>query len=95
MKLFARLQTEMMEEDRAVMRRVVEQAIHTGRLPAEALHTVEIRITPPSLKVRDERQEAEVYRIEHEAGILSPQTWSQLRGLDYEQERANWLAAGK
>jgi len=67
----------------------------SGHLPATALEEVELRIAAPSLKVRDERQEAEIHRLEHAAGILSPQTWSQLRGLDYEQEQQNRRTAGE
>jgi hypothetical protein len=40
--------------------------------------------------VRDALKEAETFRIEYQCGILSPQTWSQRRGLDYDQEQSNW-----
>jgi hypothetical protein len=43
----------------------------------------------PGLAVRDALAEAQAYKIEQEAGILSPQTWSQRRGLDYDQEQEN------
>jgi capsid protein len=89
MRFFARLQAELIEEDLAVMRRVVAHAAAAGRLPAEALAAVEIQAAPPSLKVRDERVETDVSRIEYESGILSPQTWSLRRGLDYDQEQRN------
>jgi hypothetical protein len=52
---------------------------------------VEIQAAPPSLKVRDERMETDISRIEYESGILSPQTWSLRRGLDYDQEQSNLL----
>jgi hypothetical protein len=39
-------------------------------------------------------QEARRFQIEHANGILSPQTWSQRLGLDYEQEQANITAHG-
>lgn len=89
MRMFARLQAELVADDLEVMRRVVEGAAAAGRLPQDVLSAVEILAVPPSLEVRDPRIEAEVFRIEHAAGILSPQTWSQRRGLDYEQEQAN------
>ena len=89
MRFFARLQAEMIEDDLAVMRRVVTNAANAGRLPTEALAQVEIQAAPPSLKVRDERVETDVCRIEFESGILSPQTWSLKRGLDYDQEQRN------
>jgi len=89
MKMFERLQASMMDEDRAVMWRVVENAIGAGALPAEAREVVEIQITPPSLLVRDQLRQAQVDRIAFSNGILSPQTWSQHLGLDYDQEQKN------
>jgi capsid protein len=89
MRFFARLQAEMIADDLAVMRRVVTHATAAGRLPGEALTQIEIQAAPPSLKVRDERVETDINRIEFESGILSPQTWSLRRGLDYEQEQKN------
>ncbi len=71
------------------MWRVLSDAVATGRLPSEALTDVEIQATGPSLEVRDPLKEAETYRIEFESGILSPQTWSQRSGLDYDQEQMN------
>lgn len=89
MRMFARLQAELAAEDLQVMRRVVRVAVTAGRLSEEALVDVEIQVGPPALAVRDPRSEAEALRIEHEQGILSPQTWSQRRGLDYDQEQRN------
>jgi hypothetical protein len=43
--------------------------------------------------MRDRAQEAQIYKLQHESGILSPQTWSILSGLDYDQEQANLRAA--
>jgi hypothetical protein len=94
LKFFERLQAEQIEEDLAVMWRVVEAAVDSGRLPREALVQIDIQSSPPSLAVRDHLREAQVYKLEHAAGILSPQTWSQKRGLDYDQEQANLAAHG-
>jgi capsid protein len=88
-RMFARLQASLVEDDLAVMWRVLENAAAAGRLPGEALTSIEIQSAPPTLEVRDPLKEAETYQIEHAAGILSPQTWSQRRGLDYDQEQAN------
>ena len=92
LKMFARLQADQMSADRAVMRRVIENAVAVGILPREALSEIAVHIAPPSLGVRDQLKDAETYRIEMEQGILSPQTWSQLRGLDYEREQQNIAA---
>lgn len=88
-RMFERLQHDMIVDDAEVMRRVIAAAVEANRLPAEALTQVDVKITPPSLAVRDELQDARRRRIEASEGILSPQTWSQLAGLDYDQEQAN------
>ena len=79
----------MIEQDRAVMWRVVDNAIAAGRLPHDVSDLVEIQIMPPSLHVRDQLQQAQVDRIAFDSGVLSPQTWSQHLGLDYDQEQKN------
>jgi hypothetical protein len=89
MKMFERLQASMIEQDRAVMWRVVDNAIAAGALPHNVRDIVEIQIMPPSLHVRDQLQQAKVDRIAFNKGILSPQTWSQHLGLDYDQEQKN------
>ena len=94
LKMFERLQAEQVSEDLEVLWRVVGNAVAAGRLPTEALSVVEIQASPPALAARDHLRDAQVARIEHAAGILSPQTWSQRRGLDYEQEQANLAAHG-
>jgi hypothetical protein len=88
-KMFERLQAEQVEADLAVMRLVLTQATRAGRLPADVLELVEIQVGTPSLQVRHQLEEARVRSIERQHGILSPQTWSQQRGLDYDQEQAN------
>jgi hypothetical protein len=92
MRMFARLQAEQTADDLEVMWRVVRAAVATGRLPREALTEIDIQATPPSLAVRDHLAEAQRFRIEYLNGILSPQTWSQRSGLDYDQEQANFSA---
>jgi capsid protein len=88
-RMFERLQASLIEQDRAVMWRVVENAASAGRLPAKVCECIEIQISGPSLRVRDELREAQVDRIAHATGILSPQSWSQHLGLDYDQEQKN------
>ena len=88
-KMFERLQADQASHDLAVMWRAVEVAAAAGRLPANVRQLVEIQVGRPSLHVRDALKEAEANRIAFEAGVLSPQTWSQRLGLDYEQEQTN------
>ena len=92
MRMFGRLQAEQIAADREVMRRVLATAVRRRRLSDVALSDIAIQVEPPSLKVRDELEEVRAFRIELNSGVLSPQTWSQRRGLDYEQEQANLRA---
>ncbi len=88
-KMFERLQAGMIEHDRAVMWRVIDNATVAGRLPQNVREFIQIQITPPSVHVRDQLQQAQVDRIAFNHGVLSPQTWSQHLGLDYDQEQKN------
>lgn len=88
-KMFERLQAGLKADDCDVMWRVIDNAIRAGRLPADTRRHVEIQIGLPSLHVRDQLRECQIERIAFEKGILSPQTWSQRMGLDYEQEQKN------
>jgi hypothetical protein len=88
--MFERLQANLIEQDREVMWRVVHNAIGAGALPPAAGDCIELQITPPSLRTRDALREAQVDRLAHTHGILSPQSWSQHLGLDYDQEQKNF-----
>ncbi len=68
------------------------KSISPGRLPSLAYTCVKTQISPPSLQVRDHLREAQVDRIAYTHGVLSPQTWSQRLGLDYDQEQENLAA---
>jgi hypothetical protein len=89
LRMFERLQAELIEDDLEILQLVLQAAAEADRLPSSELQEIEIQVSPPSLAVRDPQKEASVYQIEHAAGILSPQTWSGLRGYDYDQEQAN------
>jgi len=89
-RMFERLQANLIEQDREVMWRVVHNAIAAGALPPRVSDCIEIQITPPPLQVRDALREAQVDRLAHTHGILSPQSWSQHLGLDYDQEQKNF-----
>jgi len=88
-KMFERQQAAMIQEDRAVVRRVLENAARAGQLPLDVHEAVEVQITPPSLRTRDQLRDAQADRIAYTHGALSLQTWSQRLGLDYEQEQKN------
>jgi len=88
-KMFERLQANLKNEDENVMWRVVENAVSQGRLHHDTRRLVNIQITPPSLRVRDQLRDCQVERIAYEKGLISPQTWSLRLGLDYDQEQKN------
>jgi hypothetical protein len=93
-RMFERLQASLIEQDRAVMWRVVDNAVAAGVLPTNVRDQVDIQIIPPSLNVRDPLQQARVDCIAFNKGVLSPQTWSQHLGLDYDQEQKNLAVHG-
>jgi len=86
-KMFERLQYEMLEDDLDVMRRVVFHAVEAGRLPAEAITDVDIRGIPPTLAVRDRLKEAQADQILVRNGAMSVATMAMRNGLDPEHER--------
>jgi capsid protein len=88
-KMFERLQAALKNDDCQVMWRVIENAAAVGRLPQDVCRRVELQVTLPSLHVRDQLRECQIDRIAFENGVLSPQTWSQRLGLDYDQEQKN------
>jgi len=94
-KMFGRLQAEQMSADREVMWRVVRHGVEVGRVAREALEEVEIQVSGPTLSVRDAEQEERVAEMQYRNGILSAQTWSLMRGLDYDQEQQNREAHGR
>jgi capsid protein len=86
-KMFERLQHEMLEDDIALLWRVLRHAIEAGRLPAEAITAVDIRGIPPSLAVRDRLKDAQADQILVRSGAMSIQTMAMRSGLDPEQEQ--------
>lgn len=88
-KMFERLQATLRNDDAQVMWRAVENAVAVGRLPENVRRLVEIQITAPTVHVRDQMKECQIDKAAFEKGILSPQSWSQRLGLDYEQEQQN------
>jgi hypothetical protein len=88
-RMFERLQASLIEQDRAMLWRVVDNAVAAGQLPTETHEIVEIQIMPPALVTRDALRDAQIDKIAFANGILSPQTWAQHLGLDYDQEQKN------
>ena len=85
-RMFERLQTEMIRDDLEVMHRVVAEAVLAGRLPENIEQIVAITAVPPTLAVRDRLSEAKADEILLKNGILSPQTMAMRYGLDPARE---------
>jgi capsid protein len=86
-KMFERLQHDMLADDVALLRRVVRHAVAVGRLPSEALMHVELTGIPPTLAVRDRLREAEADQILVAAGAMSIETMALRHGLDPQHEQ--------
>jgi capsid protein len=81
-KMFDRLQHEMIAEDIELFRRVLSHAAAAGRLPFEALASVEIRGVPPTLAVRDRLKDAQADQILVRNGAMTPATMALRHGLE-------------
>lgn len=81
-RMFQRLQHEMLEDDLEVMARVVDAAIAAGRLPRAARTDVRIDGVPPTLAVRDRLREAQADRILVECGAMTVAAMAARHGLD-------------
>ena len=86
-RMFERLQRDMIEEDLELLQRALGHAVDAGRLASEALSRVEVRAIPPTLAVRDRLRDAQADQILVRSGAMSVQTMALRHGLDAEQER--------
>lgn len=86
-KMFDRLQHEMLGDDIELFHRVLSHAVAAGRLSPEALTAVEIHGIPPTLAVRDRLKDAQADQILVRNGAMSVQTMAMRSGLDPEQEQ--------
>jgi capsid protein len=86
-KMFERLQQDVVCHDLDVLARVLRAAERTGRLERGAADRTEIQAQPPQLAVRDHLQEARVHQILVNAGAMSVQTMALRHGLDPQAER--------
>jgi capsid protein len=85
-KMFERLQYEMLEEDTDLLWRVLRHAVAMGRLPTETLTAIDFRGIPPTLAVRDRLKDTQADQILVKSGAMSVQTMAVRNGLDPEQE---------
>ncbi len=86
-KMFDRLQQDMIEDDLALLFRVVAHAVAAGRLPAESLAAVNLQAIAPSLAIRDRLRDAQADQILVRNGAMSAATMAMRHGLDPSEER--------
>ncbi len=86
-KMFERLQHDLIVDDLEVMWRVLRGAAAAGKLEAEALDLIDIQVEPPKIAVRDRLQEAQVDEILVRNGAMSVDRMALRHGLDPEVER--------
>lgn len=70
-RMFERLQREMIADDLRLMKRVLLNGVSAGKLPLEVLSDVRIQITPPRLSVRDRLAEVQADKILVELGAMT------------------------
>lgn len=86
-KMFERLQHDLIVDDLEVMWRVLRGAVAAGRLDAGILELIDIQVEPPKIAVRDRLQEAQVDEILVRNGAMSVDRMALRHGLDPEVER--------
>ena len=81
-RMFERLQHDLIVDDLDLFDRVIQGAVQTGRLPHEAVTTVTIQATPPNLAVRDRLREAQADQILLRNGAMTPETMARRHGVE-------------
>jgi hypothetical protein len=87
-KMFERLQSEMIWYDSIVLMRALELAEENGRLPPGTSQSVIIDAEAPTVMVRDRLREAQADQILLSMGVVSERTIAARYGYDLDQERA-------
>ena len=87
-KMFERLQHDMVDDDLELMRRVIARAVRAGRLPAEALTSTDVHAIAPTLAVRDRLRDAQADQILVRNKAMSVETMAMRHGLNPQRERS-------
>ena len=85
-RMFERLQHEIIGEDRQLFKAVIREAELQGLLPEGSLQRVSIHAIPPMLAARDRLNETKADEILFQLGVLSKETLAMRYGLDPAQE---------
>lgn len=90
-KFCQRAQAVNGDDDREVLWIVVGNACRAGRIPyplEQVKQFVKINVEPPDVAARDPKIMHDIRQGQHDAGILSKETWADQEGIDFEQELA-------
>lgn len=87
-KMFERLQHDMVEDDQEIMGRVLDKAVEGGSFDEGLRNDIEVEVTTPRLTTRDRKAEVEADRILVEGKAMSVETWQLKNDLDPEHETA-------
>ena len=85
-RMFERLQHEIIGEDRQVFKAVIQEAVLQGLLPERTWQRISIHAIPPMLAARNRLSEAKADAILYNLGVLSKETLAMRYGLDPRQE---------
>ncbi len=89
-RTFRRLQARIIRDDAEVFDRLLQRAEQAGLLTSAERAMVRIHAEPPSVAVRDHKQEAETNAIKLAAGVKSRTTWQLEDGLDPLREQTHF-----
>ena len=81
-RMFERLQHELVVDDLDVLWRVVDAAVAAGRLPPEARTEVDLTAVPPTLAVRDRLRDAQADQILVRNGAMTAEMMALRHGLE-------------
>ena len=81
-RMFERLQHDLIVEDLDLFDRVIQGAVQTGRLPHDTLTAVTVQATPPNLAVHDRLREAQADQILLRNGAMTPETMARRHGVE-------------
>lgn len=93
-KMFERLQQDMITDDLEVLWFALRTAAGAGRFPHQVLEEIEIQCVPPPLCSRDRLREAQADRILVLSGAMSSRTMALRHGLDPDREIGPKESAG-
>lgn len=94
-RIVKRLQAFYRRRFLRVVWRAVQVACAAGRLPwsfAEVNRLVDIQAEAPTPEIANQGEQNQVWSAQHQAGVLSTQTWRMKAGLDNETEQQNLKA---